>query len=96
MNKRFIVRLSDAERIVCREIIKKLKGSSQKVRRAQICSRQMLMGQHGRTQRSLRLSTVACKRSSMFANGWWSRVLNRLWSSTCAHFSISGCRCQAV
>jgi transposase len=36
MNKKFIVRLSDAERAVCQEIIKKLKGSSQKVRRAQI------------------------------------------------------------
>jgi hypothetical protein len=36
MNKKFIVRLSDEERGVCREIIKKLKGSSQKVRRAQI------------------------------------------------------------
>jgi hypothetical protein len=36
MIKKFIVRLSDEERGVCREIIKKLKGSSQKVRRAQI------------------------------------------------------------
>lgn len=36
MNKKFIVRLSDEERGVCREIIQKLKGSSQKVRRAQI------------------------------------------------------------
>jgi hypothetical protein len=36
MNKKFIVRLSDEERVVCHEIIKKLKGSSQKVRRAQI------------------------------------------------------------
>ena len=36
MNKKFIVRLSDEERVVCREIIKKLKGSSQKVRRAQV------------------------------------------------------------
>jgi hypothetical protein len=36
MNKKFIVRLSDEERSVCKEIIKKLKGSSQKVRRAQI------------------------------------------------------------
>lgn len=36
MNKKFIVRLSDEEREVCREVIKKLKGSSQKVRRAQI------------------------------------------------------------
>jgi transposase len=36
MNKKFIVRLSDEERAVCQEVIKKLKGSSQKVRRAQI------------------------------------------------------------
>ena len=36
MNKKFIVRLSDEERSVCQEIVKKLKGSSQKVRRAQI------------------------------------------------------------
>jgi hypothetical protein len=36
MNKKYIARLSDEERVVCREIIKKLKGSSQKVRRAQI------------------------------------------------------------
>lgn len=36
MNKKFIVRLSDEERALCLEVIKKLKGSSQKVRRAQI------------------------------------------------------------
>jgi hypothetical protein len=36
MNKRFIVRLTDEERGVCQEVVKKLKGSSQKVRRAQI------------------------------------------------------------
>jgi hypothetical protein len=36
MNKKFIVRLSDDERAACQEVIKKLKGSSQKVRRAQI------------------------------------------------------------
>jgi hypothetical protein len=36
MNKKFVVRLSDDERGVCQEIIKKFKGSSQKVRRAQI------------------------------------------------------------
>lgn len=36
MNKKFIVRLFDEERAICHEIIKKLKGSSQKVRRAQI------------------------------------------------------------
>jgi Homeodomain-like domain len=36
MNKKFIVRLSDEERRICQEVVKKLKGSSQKVRRAQI------------------------------------------------------------
>jgi hypothetical protein len=36
MNKQFMVRLSDEERGICQEVIKKHKGSSQKVRRAQI------------------------------------------------------------
>ena len=36
MNKKFIVRLSDEERGVCQEIVRRLKGSSEKVRRAQI------------------------------------------------------------
>jgi Homeodomain-like domain len=36
MNKKFVVRLSDDEREICRQVIKKLKGSSQKARRAQI------------------------------------------------------------
>jgi homeodomain-containing protein len=36
MYKRYIVRLSDEERQVCQDVVKKLKGSSQKVRRAQI------------------------------------------------------------
>src|SRR5450432_1124891 len=36
MNKKYIVRLSDEERASCQEVIKKLKGPSQKFRRAQI------------------------------------------------------------
>ncbi len=36
MNKKYIVRLSDEERGRCQDVIKKLKGSSQKFRRAQI------------------------------------------------------------
>jgi hypothetical protein len=36
MKKKYIVRLSDAERATLSEVVKKLKGSSQKVRRAQI------------------------------------------------------------
>ena len=36
MYKKYIVRLSDDERGICQEVVKKLKGSSQKARRAQI------------------------------------------------------------
>lgn len=36
MNKKYIVRLSDTERKACQEVVKKLKGTSQKVRRAQV------------------------------------------------------------
>lgn len=36
MNKKYIVRLSDEERGVCQDVVKNLKGSSQKFRRAQI------------------------------------------------------------
>ena len=36
MKKKYIVRLTDDERTTLREVIRKLKGSSQKVRRAQI------------------------------------------------------------
>ena len=36
MKKQYIVRLSEQERQCCEEVIKKLKGTSQKVRRAQI------------------------------------------------------------
>lgn len=36
MRKKYIVRLSDEERSECEQVIKKLKGSGSKVRRAQI------------------------------------------------------------
>lgn len=36
MNKKYIVRLSAEERATCHDVIDRLKGSSQKVRRAQI------------------------------------------------------------
>jgi Homeodomain-like domain len=36
MYKKYIVRLSEEERQVCQDVVKKLKGSAQKVRRAQI------------------------------------------------------------
>lgn len=36
MQKKYIVRLTDAERVTLADVVQKLKGSSQKVRRAQI------------------------------------------------------------
>ena len=36
MNRKYIVRLSDEERAVCQEIVKRLKGASEKVKRAQV------------------------------------------------------------
>jgi len=36
MQKKYIVRLTEQERETCREVIKRLKGTSEKVRRAQI------------------------------------------------------------
>ena len=36
MQKKYIVRLTEEEREICRQTVKKLKGTSQKVRRAQI------------------------------------------------------------
>lgn len=36
MNKKYIVRLSEKERQTCEEVVKKLNGTSQKVRRAQM------------------------------------------------------------
>ena len=36
MNKKYVVRLSEEERLTCQSLVKKLKGSSQKHRRAQI------------------------------------------------------------
>ena len=39
MHKKYIVRLSDEERGVCQDIVKRLKGSSERVKRAQILLR---------------------------------------------------------
>lgn len=44
MNKKYIVRLSDAERSECQQIVKRLKGTSQKVKRAQILLRSDVEG----------------------------------------------------
>ena len=39
MNKKYIVRLSEKERGVCQDVVKRLKGTSEKVKRAQMLIR---------------------------------------------------------
>jgi hypothetical protein len=51
MQKKYIVRLSEDERFELREVIKKLKGSSQKVRRAQILLKADVEGANWTDQR---------------------------------------------
>ena len=70
MNKKFVVRLSDEERGVCQEIIKHLKGSSQKFRRVQILLKTDADGPAWLDSGSLMLLTAACKRSRISANAW--------------------------
>ena len=48
MNKKYVVRLSDAGRLVCDEVVQKLKGSSGKVRRAQVLLKADADGPEGR------------------------------------------------
>ena len=51
MQKKYIVRLTEEERCELREVIKKLKGSSQKVRRAQILLKADIEGGNWTDQR---------------------------------------------
>jgi hypothetical protein len=50
MKKTYIVRLTDEERQICLGIVKKLKGSSQKVRRANILLKADADGPHWKDQ----------------------------------------------
>ena len=51
MQKKYVVRLTDGERETLRSVVQKLSGSSQKVRRAQVLLKPMLMVQAGLTAR---------------------------------------------
>ena len=69
MNKKYIVRLTAKERRTLREVVKKLKGSSQKVRRAQMLLKADVAGRLGRMSKSPRRSTAARGRSRSCASG---------------------------
>ncbi len=75
MNKKFIVRLSDEERAICQEVVKKLKGSSEKVRRAQILLKANADGPAWTDERiaeafSCRVATIENLRKRLVAEGF--------------------------
>lgn len=75
MQKRYIVRLTEEERCQLREVIKKLKGSSQKVRRAQILLKADVEGSNWTDQRiaeafSCRTKTVENIRRRLVERGF--------------------------
>lgn len=75
MKKKYIVRLCEEERTILRETIKKLKGSSQRVRRAQILLKAAADGPNWTDQRiaeafSCRTQTVENIRESLVTNGF--------------------------
>jgi len=75
MNKKYIVRLSKKEREELLETVKKLKGSSQKVKRAQILLKADVGGPKWTDQRiaeafSCRVQTVECLRKRLVTEGF--------------------------
>ena len=75
MQKKYIVRLSEEERSTLKEIIKKLKGTSQRVRRAQILLKADADGPNWTDQKiaeafDCRQQTVENIRESLVTNGF--------------------------
>ena len=75
MQKKYLVRLTDAERATLEQIVRKLKGSSQKVRRANIFLKADAdgptpTGRPGRMPAAPRRTGAAGKRSSSCGSGW--------------------------
>jgi len=75
MEKKYIVRLTDEERKLLREAIEKLKGSSQKVRRAQILLKADADGPHWTDRKiaeafSCRIQTVESLRQRLVTDGF--------------------------
>jgi len=80
MHKKYIVRLSDEERCTLEKVVKKLKGTSQKVRRAQILLKADANGPNWTDRRiaeafSCRIRTVETIRQRLVERGF-DEVLN--------------------
>ena len=75
MQKKYIVRFSAAERLVLREVVRKFKGSSQKVRRAQVLLKADVDGPAWTDERiaeafGCRRQTVECIRQRLVTEGF--------------------------
>ncbi len=75
MIKKYVVRLSEAERAELREVVKKLKGTGQKVRRAQILLKADAEGPNWTDERiadafSCRTRTVEMIRQRLVEHGF--------------------------
>ena len=76
MNKKYVVRLSPEERGICKEVIGKLKGSSQKVRRAQILLKADADGPGWTDEKIAEAFNCACKRFRICENAALPRALS--------------------
>ena len=74
MQKKYIVRLMDEERGELHEVVKKLKGTGQKVRRAQILLKADAEGPNWTDQRIAEAFLVEGGQWKRFANGWSKEV----------------------
>lgn len=75
MNKKYIVRLSDAERQICGNVVRTLKGGSQKSRRAQILLKADADGPAWKDEKiseaiGCRVQTVECVRKRFVLEGF--------------------------
>jgi len=82
MEKKYIVRLTEEERKTLREVIKKLKGSSQKVRRAQILLKADADGPNWTDRKiaeafSCRTQTVEGLRQRLVTEGFYAALCGR-------------------
>jgi hypothetical protein len=79
MHKKYIVRLSDEERCTLEKVVKKLKGTSQKVRRAQILLKADANGPNWTDKRiaeafSCRIRTVEIIRQRLVERGFYEVI----------------------
>jgi hypothetical protein len=95
MQKRYIVRLSPAERDELREVVKKFKGSNQKVRRAQILLKADVEGPNWTDQQiatafDCRTKTVENVRQRLVERGFEATLNGRVRASAPTPKSLDG------